>query len=468
VVKAANILAYVRLGTQIVPTDAQGNWSCAAGLHEGNNRFVLTVRDALGNTTTDTLTVWYFDHTGPSVTVSPPTGTVSAVDSVLVQVTATDPSGISAVAINGTSANGNGSLWTRWVHLTGPSTLIRIVAIDSAIAQNATLDSITVRYDTASVDTTPPLVQITSPAADTTVFDTAGVSVRGIATDPGSGVARVVVNGVEASYDAQTGQWVVVVRPAADTLMVRAFAEDNAGHIAIDSVRIIRDNTPQTPQWRRDRIDVTLPEGATFMMSLPDSCQNPAAAGQYQFVLAGVHPYSVVSSGTYVFTAGVRSAGTHTDTLVAAGLPPNELQRDTMLVVVTVTPTTYQLTVASADSLGTVDPMLTGSPVRWGDTVLVTVIAGIGSEFDYWSGDLDVSDRHSAVLYVVMTGNRSLAAHFRPVSACRTVLASEDLNAVIRSVYSGVLPAQLCPEQGDYLNGTAKVKIVGKVRISFN
>ncbi len=464
-IRSMHALAFVRVGTTVVQPDSSGDWRLRIGLVEGENTFYIQARDVNNSEGRDTVSIWYRDTIGPSVSVTPETGQVSQVDSVLVQVTAHDPNGVSNVTINQAAASQTGSVWSAWVKLTEQSNTISIAAIDDAVGQNVTIASIVVFYNPQARDTTAPTVMITSPSRDTTVYDTAGVLISGLATDAGSGIASVTVNGSEASYSAGSGVWSATVTPDAEgPNMVRVVAEDNAGLRATDSVTVIYSTAPEPPAWNAATVSQAVNEGETVMLSLADSCGNPT--GQtLTFGLANATPKGEISGGTYIFTAGVRSAGTWSDTLVAeaAGLA------DTMVVTITVSPTYYVLTVSAADANGTVSPAVTDSTVRWGDTVTIVATPSSGYDFDQWAGDVPAGDAGNASIKVVMDGDKSLTAQFVQSAGCRVITASEDLNAAIKEAVSGsmgALPVELCPEEGDFMNGTAKVRINGRIRIS--
>ncbi|HEY0728049.1 MAG TPA: hypothetical protein VGD38_08285, partial [Pyrinomonadaceae bacterium] len=78
----------------------------------------------------------------------------------------------------------------------------------------------------AAGDTTPPTVTITSPANEAPI-DAPSVTVTGTAIDPGvgaSGVASVLVNNIEATYNATTSNWTanVALTFGPNTITVRA------------------------------------------------------------------------------------------------------------------------------------------------------------------------------------------------------------------------------------------------------
>ncbi|MBD3242992.1 MAG: hypothetical protein GF331_20535 [Chitinivibrionales bacterium] len=464
-IRSMHTLAFVRVGTTVVQPNTSGDWTLDIGLTEGENTFYIQARDVNNSDGRDTVSVWYRDTSGPVVSVTPQTGQVSQIDSVLVQVTASDPSGVSNVTINQAAASQTGSVWSAWVKLTAQSNTISIAAIDDAVGQNVTITSIVVFYNPQAQDTTAPVVMITSPSRDTTVYDTSGVLISGLATDAGSGIATVTVNGEQASYSASSGIWSATVKPAAQgPNMVRVVAQDNVGLQATDSVLVIYSIAPEPPSWNAQTVSKALNEGETAMLSLADSCSNPTSQ-TLTFRIANASPKGEISGGTYIFTAGVRSAGTWHDTLVAeaGGLA------DTMVVTVTVSPTYYVLSVSAADANGTVSPSVTDSSVRWGDTVTIVATPGLNYEFDQWSGDAPVGDAGNASIKVVMNTEKSLTAHFVQSAGCQVVTTAEDLNAVIQSAVSGAmgaLPVELCPEEGDFTNGTAKVRINGRIRIS--
>ncbi len=98
------------------------------------------------------------------------------------------------------------------------------------LADRLTLTGGRIIGDVRPVDTTAPIVQILSPADSSWTYSSS-VTVQGTAKDEGeisSGVASVSVNGVPATFDPATGNWMVKVPLAVGSNVLAAEATDNA------------------------------------------------------------------------------------------------------------------------------------------------------------------------------------------------------------------------------------------------
>jgi hypothetical protein len=106
-------------------------------------------------------------------------------------------------------------------------------------------------YSYSVIDTTNPLVSITSPEADTTVFGLITITMS--ATDPGSGIARIEISVDGTEVTELTSQpfsysWnTTLVTDGEHTITVTAY--DTAGNQATDSINIdvLNYTTPQPP-----------------------------------------------------------------------------------------------------------------------------------------------------------------------------------------------------------------------------
>lgn len=98
-------------------------------------------------------------------------------------------------------------------------------------------------------DTTPPTLNITSPANNTTT-QAATINLSGTASDtgnPSTGVTSITVNGAAAAYNSGTGIWNfdnVNLTLGNNVITVRA--TDGAGNQTTQSITVIRQNPPDT------------------------------------------------------------------------------------------------------------------------------------------------------------------------------------------------------------------------------
>ncbi|MEX2647318.1 MAG: Ig-like domain-containing protein [Gaiellaceae bacterium] len=79
-------------------------------------------------------------------------------------------------------------------------------------------------------DTTPPTIDVTSPARGEFVSGSGQVTVEGTATDDESGIASVTVNGAPALLDRGTGAWSAPVTLEFGTNILTGRATDGAGN----------------------------------------------------------------------------------------------------------------------------------------------------------------------------------------------------------------------------------------------
>ena len=113
------------------------------------------------------------------------------------------------------------------------------------------------------VDTTAPLLEVTSPANNSTTT-ASQITVSGTASDTESGIAHVYVNDVEASYSTATGAWSlanVALALGENQLVVRAV--DQAANETTVTVRVTR----ETPENHAPTVDA----GANQTLVLPNS-----------------------------------------------------------------------------------------------------------------------------------------------------------------------------------------------------
>ncbi|UCD84959.1 MAG: VCBS repeat-containing protein, partial [Deltaproteobacteria bacterium] len=207
-----------------------GTWSATLSLSEGPQTITAQAWDTANNLDIDSINIT-IDINDPLVAITSPTdGALINTDTVVVLGTATDPgSGISQVTVNGQSTDYNPGSSTWSITLTGltegPLTLIAN-AVDN---YGRSTDSAPV---TITIDYTSPLISITSPG-EGEIITTNWLMVTGTASDPGSGISQVIVNGQSADYNPGPGTWSITLTGLADgNLEITATATDNAGNYA--------------------------------------------------------------------------------------------------------------------------------------------------------------------------------------------------------------------------------------------
>ena len=214
-------------------------------LTEGGNSWLLVAIDTAGNRAELTHTIVY-DGTPPVLSIAAPEdGALLGNASVDVAGEAFDDH-LTTVTVNGIAAT-----------LTGPSFLATQVPLaEGANVLTATATDAAANSAEASVavvlDTQPPTIAITDPAAGTTTA-AATVTVTGTVADPH--LDRVAVNGTPATLSG--GAWSVTLPLAEGGNEFVAEAFDLLGHSAQDAVTVVRDST--APE-----IAITVPEEGSY------------------------------------------------------------------------------------------------------------------------------------------------------------------------------------------------------------
>ncbi|MDT7780152.1 MAG: hypothetical protein QOC99_2664 [Acidobacteriota bacterium] len=216
----ASGVSQVTVNGQAASFDSQtGSWTLAGvALTVGPNTISVRAVDNAGNATPQSINVMRQpppDTLAPTVSItSPAEGFVSTVETITVTGTAIDSgpyaTGVRQVTVNGQPATYDPAThqWTAQnVPLEEGQNVIRAIAEDGATTPNR--GEATTSITRRTPDTKAPTVTITSPLTPFETYDET-INVAGTAIDDGlnaAGVARVSVNGRDASYDASTSQW---------------------------------------------------------------------------------------------------------------------------------------------------------------------------------------------------------------------------------------------------------------------
>jgi RHS repeat-associated protein len=258
-------------GVQSAYNSGTGQWTISGvPLNEGANMITAIAYDNAptpnSNQASITVTRTTPDTQAPSVAItSPANNTVVPDATVTVSGTVADTglnaSGVNRVMVNGVQAayNSAAGTWTiSGVPLNEGANTITAIAYDNAPTPNSSQTSITVTRTTP--DTQAPTVSITSPADNTTLPD-ATVTVSGTVADTGlnaSGVNRVMVTGVQASYDSGTGAWTisgVALNEGANTITAIAYDNAPTPNSSQTSITVTR----TTPDTQAPTVSVTSP-----------------------------------------------------------------------------------------------------------------------------------------------------------------------------------------------------------------
>jgi len=230
-----------------------GTFSCGVTLSTGGNTITTIATDAAGNTATATRTVTYTpDSQAPVITItSPADNSLTKQTTITVSGTATDDVAVAGVKVNDSPVTLTNGAWTTSAALTGgdgPKTIAAVATDTSGKTNTATVH--------LTLDATPPVVAITSPASGTTVTSST-LSVSGTVSDETSGVAGVTCNGVAASRTGTNYTCSVTLSVGSNDII--AIATDIAGNT---SQAVI--TATYTPDTQKPTITITSPAAGTF------------------------------------------------------------------------------------------------------------------------------------------------------------------------------------------------------------
>ena len=293
----------------------------------------------------------------------------------------------------------------------------QISALVRAVDANVNLNSATIRgqvianylninsgqivYDTNPADSTPPILTITSPANNLTT-QSSTVNVAGTATDSGSGVTGVTVNGLAASFDPLTGAWNfdgLDLAIGTNTVTVRA--TDAAGNITTEVVTITRELPPDTSA---PTVTVTSPannhETYSSSITLTGTAvdQGANASGISQVAVNGQVTEYDAATGQWILPNAAVNIGDNIFTVVARdnATPTNQAQVVWNVVRNEIPPPTVSI-VSPTNNFTTIDAALTvaGLASAFGfesNQITSVTINGSAASYDPASGTWTVND----------------------------------------------------------------------------
>jgi RHS repeat-associated protein len=360
-VNAGGVARVLVNNTLAVYNATTGAWSIAnVPLAIGANTITARVEDNFGNTATTQITVTRQqpaqDTTPPVVAItSPANNSTTQAESITVSGTVSDPSpnatGIASVTVNGVTAARDvvaGTWSLANVALVVGANTITARATDNA--NNVATQSITVTRQPVIVpDTTPPVVTITSPANNSTTGNTS-ITVTGTAVDPGSnatGVARVFVNGVEATFDAGSGTWTatgVSLQQGSNRIVAEAEDRANPRNVGNAEISLRRVSPPQ--------LTITNPLNGSVISASSVTVAGNVTTGASDISVAVTvnNQQASIAGGQYTKSIALTN-GTNTITVVATD-SLNQTAQSSVTVVSDQTPPTVSL----ADVPVTVQP----------------------------------------------------------------------------------------------------------------
>ncbi len=219
----------------------------------GTNVIVVTARDSVGNSSTDTLTVTYNDATLPTIAIMSPTtlpGYSTTEDTVGVAGTAADNVEISAVTwSNSAGGSGNCSGTNSWsaaaISLVSGDNMITVTARDTS--GNSITDVITVVRETIqSHQITLSIGSPTSESAFSTSAD--NITLGGVATSDGTitGVTWSSSRGHVGSCTGTTNWSAAAIPLDMGENIITVSASDSNGGSASDALTVTRTIAPDT------------------------------------------------------------------------------------------------------------------------------------------------------------------------------------------------------------------------------
>lgn len=278
-----------------------GAFSAGIQLDGGSNTITVTATDEAGNVTTESRTVIRATQ-GPSVAIlSPADGFITNEPTALVTGTVSDSVAlVSGVTVNGVAATVSGGTFSATVLLSEGDNTLTVIGTNS-------VGLTTTEAVSGTLDTVPPEITITAPAAGQMVSD-AAFTVEGTVSDDRSGVAGVTVNGVAAVVLNGTYSRALTLAEGANA--ITAIATDAAGNTTTATGSVLLDTIPPT-------LSVASPAG-DLITNNPEltvsGMASDSGSGLESVTVNGVE--APVSGGAYALDVTL-AEGTNTVTVTA-------------------------------------------------------------------------------------------------------------------------------------------------------
>lgn len=210
----------VKVNGIAVTVGADGTWSAIVNLAEGENTITVVATDNPGNSTTETRTGTR-DSTAPTIALTAPTiGQIVSNANFTVKGTVSDDrSGVSGVTVNDGAASVSNGIFSKPITLSEGVNQVTAVATD--IAGNTATAS-----GSVLLDTIPPTLNVTYPAANL-ITNQPSLTVIGTASDNGSGLASVLVNGQTVPVNGESWSADLTLQEGQNQIVVTA--TDRAG-----------------------------------------------------------------------------------------------------------------------------------------------------------------------------------------------------------------------------------------------
>jgi hypothetical protein len=278
-------------------------WSAQVDLVEGANPITVTAADAVGNTSTATITVTY-DNVPPTINITAPTtsSTYGTTTSPLdISGNASDNLDLASVTWANTTTGTTGTavgtdIWSASVPLAEGSNTVVFTATDGV--GNTTTATLTVTYDTI-----PPVVTILSPAPPSFTTQARPILITGTATD-NVGVVNVTwsnsLTGVNGTATFAAPNWSASISFVPGANLITVQASDAQGNIGSATLTVNYSNETIPP---------------TLAITAPTSAATYTSTTQILTVSGTGSDDMVLASVTWINTAtGVTGIATGTNT----------------------------------------------------------------------------------------------------------------------------------------------------------
>ncbi len=421
-------------------------------LTEGANAITVEATDLAGNKAAASITV-NLDTAAPVVQITSPINN-SYLNTPTITVTGMVSEAVQSVTVNGTPAQVTGTNFSLGgVSLADGSNSITVEATD--LAGNKGTASVTV-----ILDTTPPVIQITSET-DNTYLNTSNVTITGTVSET---VQSVTINGVAAQVNGTiytvTG---ISLSEGVNTITVKT--TDLAGNVGTASIIInldikppvITPVSPLTGKIYGSQVDLTVT--ATDDSSGLDKVEYKIDSGDWKLL-----PVADVSTGKYSITWSTvkTDEGSHTVNFRASDKAGNFSNSPDVNITVDLTPPVVTVISPTADKIY-------GTQVNLTVTATDTASGVDKVEYKIDSGDwkqltiIDLSTgKYSATWNTVKSDEGSHTVSFRATDKVGNISNLSTVNIVIDLTPPGA-PAIISPANNSTLttnivdiNGTAE------------
>lgn len=209
-----------------------GTFSATVPLTEGANTLTVVGTNSVGLTTTKTVS-GTLDTAPPVISITAPTAEqmVSEASFTAAGTVSDGGSGIAGVTVNGTAASVADGTFSLTIDLAEGLNAITAIATDRA-GNTAEADG------SVLLDTVPPALTVTVPA-EGLITNNPALTVTGTASDSGSGVERVTVNGQTAALTGSSFSLAITLAEGTNTVTVSAY--DRVGHVTTVSRSVLLD-----------------------------------------------------------------------------------------------------------------------------------------------------------------------------------------------------------------------------------